>query len=333
MLILKESLWVKWIHEYKIKGRNFWDIPVRGNMSWGWRKILNLRPMVRNFIWKVIGNGTSTSLWYDKWTDLDPLASRISPRDIHSAGLSLQSKVSDIIVQGSWVWPQHIASKYLFLNDYVTTVHDDFLDLMVWRNRQGKIVNFSVSQVWSDIRHQNNKVAWYNMVWFPACIPRHAVNLWLVIRKRLNTQDLIPVWDSSAALGTVCSLCESVPDSHDHLFFECSFARGVWDRLKDLACIDLSTPNIYDIIGFLLPIVKKRTSKSVCAKLVVAATAYFIWQERNWRLFKKGKRSSDQLVECVQSSVRLKLLSCKLKKSSDGERMARLWGLPEAIFI
>ncbi|GKA67000.1 hypothetical protein Tco_0766808 [Tanacetum coccineum] len=265
LLTLKESLWVKWIHEYKIKGRNFWDIPLRGNMSWGWRKILNLCPKVRNFIWKVIGNGVSTSLWYDKWTDLDPLATRISPCDIHNAGLSFQSKVSDIVVQ--------------------------------------------------------------------ACIPRHAFNLWLVIRKRLKTQDLIPAWDSSAALGMVCSLCECIPDSHDHLFFGCSFARGVWDRLKDLACIDLSTPNIYDIIGSLLPIVKKRTSKSVCAKLVVAATAYFIWQERNWRLFKKGKRSTDQLVECVKASVRLKLLSCKLKKSSDGDRMARLWDLPEAIFI
>ncbi|GJX99396.1 retrovirus-related pol polyprotein from transposon TNT 1-94, partial [Tanacetum coccineum] len=176
LLTLKESLWVKWIHEYKIKG-------------------------------------PSTSLWYDKWTDLDPLATRISPRDIHNAGLSFQSK------------------------------------------------------------------------------------------------------DSSATLGMVCSLCECILDSHDHLFFECSFARGVWDRLKDLACIDLSTPNIYDIIGSLLPIVKKRTLKSVYVKLVIAATAYFIWQERNWRLFKKGKCSTDQLVECVKASVRLKLLSCMLKKS------------------
>ncbi|GJV90561.1 putative RNA-directed DNA polymerase [Tanacetum coccineum] len=159
LLTLKESLWVKWIHEYKIKGRNFWDIPLRGNMSWGWRKILNLRPKVRNFIWKVIGNGASTSLWYDKWTDLDPLATRISPRDIHNAGLSFQSKVSDIVVQGSWVWPHNLSSKYSFLNDYVTPVHDEVLDRMVWRNRQGRIENFSVSQVWSDIRHRNNKVA------------------------------------------------------------------------------------------------------------------------------------------------------------------------------
>ncbi|GKA16052.1 hypothetical protein Tco_0695799 [Tanacetum coccineum] len=67
--------------------------------------------------------------------------------------------------------------------------------------------------------------------------------------------------------------------------------------------------------------------------LVVAASAYYVWQERNWRLFQKGKRTTDQIVECIISSVRLKLLSCKLKKSKNGKRMARLWDLPEAIFI
>ena len=35
ILTLKESLWVKWIHTHKLRGRNFWDIPFRGNMSWG----------------------------------------------------------------------------------------------------------------------------------------------------------------------------------------------------------------------------------------------------------------------------------------------------------
>nr|GFA37932.1 RNA-directed DNA polymerase, eukaryota, reverse transcriptase zinc-binding domain protein [Tanacetum cinerariifolium] len=100
--------------------------------------------------------------------------------------------------------------------------------------------------------------------------------------------------------------------------------------VKGHAGLNASNPNIYDIIQDLLPIVKYRTTVSVIAKLVVAASAYYVWQERNWRLFKKGKRNSDQIVECI---VRLKLLSCKLKKSKSGERMERLWDLPEVVFI
>ncbi|GKD68126.1 hypothetical protein Tco_1322216 [Tanacetum coccineum] len=77
----------------------------------------------------------------------------------------------------------------------------------------------------------------------------------------------------------------------------------------------------------------KTILRRVNAKLVVAASAYYVWQERNWKLFQKGKRSIDQVVECIKSVVRLKLLSCKLKKSKSGESMAKLWDLPEAVFV
>ncbi|GKD22518.1 hypothetical protein Tco_1224221 [Tanacetum coccineum] len=33
LVSIKDSLWVKWVHSYKLKGRNFWDMPLRGNMS------------------------------------------------------------------------------------------------------------------------------------------------------------------------------------------------------------------------------------------------------------------------------------------------------------
>ncbi|GJR76256.1 hypothetical protein Tco_0088621 [Tanacetum coccineum] len=126
------------------------------------------------------------------------------------------------------------------------------------------------------------------------------------VKLAISKKSLYTMWDVSDSLGMVCSLCESVPDSHDHLFFECPFAKGIWDRVKDCAAV---------------------------AKLVVPAPKPHLCMARaNWRLFKKGKRSPDQIVECIKSSVRLKLLSCKLKKSKNGERLARLWDLPEAVF-
>ncbi|GJX97362.1 hypothetical protein Tco_0353160 [Tanacetum coccineum] len=77
---------------------------------------------------------------------------------------------------------------------------------------------------------------------------------------------------------------------------------------------------------------RRKTTHVVIAKLVVAASAYFIWQERNWRLFKKSKRSIDQVVSCISSSVRMKLLSCAFKRTTEGVLYARLWDLPNSIF-
>ncbi|GKE03736.1 hypothetical protein Tco_1395754, partial [Tanacetum coccineum] len=36
----KDSLWVHWIHTYKLKGCSFWHVPLKADMSWGWLKLL-----------------------------------------------------------------------------------------------------------------------------------------------------------------------------------------------------------------------------------------------------------------------------------------------------
>ena len=139
------------------------------------------------------------------------------------------------------------------------------------------------------------------------------------------------IWDVSAGLGTKCPLCDSQQDSHEHLFFECQFSKLVWSRVKGLAGL----PNIADsmeaVVSSITPCAKRKTSRCIIAKLVVAASAYFIWQERNSRLFKKTKRTENQIVECITSSVRLKLMSCRFKRSRDGLALMKHWQISESV--
>ncbi|GJX44067.1 reverse transcriptase domain, reverse transcriptase zinc-binding domain protein [Tanacetum coccineum] len=139
-------------------------------------------------------------------------------------------------------------------------------------------------------------------------------------------------WDISNSLASTCPLCEAIPDSHEHLFFMCPFSNDVWNHMKRLAGLDRVSHDIYAIIAYFDVNARRRSSHIVIAKLVVAASAYFIWQERNWRLFKKSKRTVNQVIECIYSAVRLKLLSCFFKRSKEGMHYARMWKLPETIF-
>ncbi|GJZ76645.1 reverse transcriptase domain, reverse transcriptase zinc-binding domain protein, partial [Tanacetum coccineum] len=213
-------------------------------------------------------------------------------------------------------WPTSWLSKYPSLNAIVSHVLvPNSHDLLEWRNEDGLVCSFSAHTVWNTIRARGTKVSWYDAVWFSCCIPKHVVYLWLVICRRLKTQDTLRHWDNMIYALVTCSLCGTQPDLHDHLFFECPFSQQVWHQGKGVAGLASSNASIYDIIDDIIPFAARKSSKSVIAKLVVAATSYFIWQERNGRLFKNMKRTVNQVVECIMNTVRLKLMSCRLKKS------------------
>nr|GEV58827.1 hypothetical protein [Tanacetum cinerariifolium] len=153
LLSLKESLWVKWIYVYKLKNKSFWDIPYRGTMSWSWRKLLLLRPLIREFIWSCIGDGKSTSIWFDKWCVVSPLSNIISSRDIARAVFTHASKVRDCIQDGLWKWPNDWFVKYPILNSIlVPIIIDDNLDSLEWRSRDGMDKPFSMHNVWSRVQ-------------------------------------------------------------------------------------------------------------------------------------------------------------------------------------
>ncbi|GJW93328.1 hypothetical protein Tco_0173000 [Tanacetum coccineum] len=248
------------------------------------RKILQLRPLIRDNMWYKIGDGNVASLWFDKWCDLSPLSNFISPRDWYRAGLNSSSKVQEVTRNGTWDWPPYLTDKFPMLQT-INIILSQSPDCLEWHDELGVLKPFYVSSVWSTIRPRNLKVDWFAVVWFAYCIPRHAFNLWLV-----------------------------------------------WNHMKSFAGLDTSTTLFSHIMSIIKPFANRRSSKSVIAKLVLAASAYFIWQERNERLFKNKKRTAKQVIDCIFSSVRLKLLSCRFKKSKEGVFFAQRWSLAETCF-
>ena len=61
-------------------------------------------------------------------------------------------------------------------------------DIMVWRNKEGKEGNFSVTQAYYDLLNDSDKVKWYKTVWFSQNIPKHAFLLWMAVKNKLLTQ-------------------------------------------------------------------------------------------------------------------------------------------------
>ncbi|GJT07259.1 RNA-directed DNA polymerase, eukaryota, reverse transcriptase zinc-binding domain protein [Tanacetum coccineum] len=101
------------------------------------------------------------------------------------------------------------------------------------------------------------------------------------------------------------------------------------ERLKVMARLeDLS--NIWAKIIF--GIINKPACNgiwSIIQRLVLGAMVYFVWQERNFRLFRKCERSDDKLFLIITKTVRLKLMGLALLKASpDVKKAVEVWNFP-----
>ncbi|GKE61037.1 hypothetical protein Tco_1511404 [Tanacetum coccineum] len=133
--------------------------------SWSWKKILKVRGRIKDHIIHRIGDGRNTSLWFDNWHAICPLSDFISKRKIHNTGLTLNAKVSEVIVNGSWIWPDCLTSEFdgLFAID-PPIITCDKLDKVLWKTNYGMHMDFSVSTVYDDLRRGNLVVPWANLV-------------------------------------------------------------------------------------------------------------------------------------------------------------------------
>ncbi|XP_071686882.1 uncharacterized protein [Rutidosis leptorrhynchoides] len=176
----KESLWVKWIHTYHLHNKSFWNVPIKPDSSWSWRKILQTREVIHKLVFHSIGNGQNTHAWFDVWNDACPLTSVVSWRDINGAGFNAYSSVADIITNDQWGWQIFWYQKNPILLQMDVPSLQPAPDVIKWKGVDSCLQNFSVANAYEDIHPKGIKFIWFRVVWFSQRIPRHAFIVWLL---------------------------------------------------------------------------------------------------------------------------------------------------------
>ncbi|PWA39454.1 RNA-directed DNA polymerase, eukaryota, Reverse transcriptase zinc-binding domain protein [Artemisia annua] len=134
-------------------------------------------------------------------------------------------------------------------------------------------------------------------------------------------------WDQEIHGCHMYSLCNTRSDSHEHLFFQCSFANKVWEVMVQNASFMNKNHGLLTSCRYIANKQIKNNFGWTVDKLILAASVYFIWQERNRRLFTRDGRNVDSVICCIKDSVKTRLLALKVKKSTKAQRIASKWGL------
>lgn len=323
------SNWALWARANLLRGRSFWDIPIPRICSWTWRKILRMRNEVRPYFRTSIGNGHSTFLWFDYWLPIGPIHPLLGNGMILDAGLGRNEKVSTIINNGEWQWPDSHSLDINFLKSSIPigmVPQPNQEDTIVW-GPMGEA--FSISSAWKALRVHKPKVIWHKVVWFHGNIPRTSFILWLAIRERLGTQDKL---FNTPPLAE-CLLCGLAPEDHSHLFFSCPISKYIWRRV--LWKFGSSAPPLtWSLLiqwiagnwtgGSLITIVKR---------LCLATSVYYIWAERNRRFHSNSRSSTTNLIAHIVETVRGRLNTfTRVKDTQENRWLQAAWNLDDSIF-
>ncbi|GKE35893.1 RNA-directed DNA polymerase, eukaryota, reverse transcriptase zinc-binding domain protein, partial [Tanacetum coccineum] len=283
----KDSLWVKWVNMVKLKGKSIWEVQSENKDSGTWKAILNLRC---------------------------PLCDLIPFRSRYEARLDEKTKVADMIVNNEWAWPDDWKTKFCSITRIkVPTLKDGNTDYAIWKDNNDRNDKFSIRKIWEKFKDVKDEVKWHKVVRFSQCNPRHAFILWLTIQRRLPTQDRLMAWNKNVQL--ICPLCNSENDSHDHLFFNCDYSKDVWRQIKSKLKEPNWNSNWENVIEAIVNYGCRNTIKSIIQRISIATAIYYIWNERNKRIFTQEQRNSQCLFNGIEENIKLQLLNLKVKKS------------------
>lgn len=293
--------------------------------SWMWKNILRLRANARKHIFYKIGSGQKTSVWYDWWNGNGPLCDIICNNKILEAGFSLEHTVSDMIINGSWTWPVSWLPEFPMLQDVSVPILNSEEDKDVWKTNGDKKVQFNIKSAWEDFRDNGDKVQCHKLVWFSQGVPSHMFIVWMAVNERLQTQDRIMKWNND--INMRCPLCKSCPDSHDHIFFQCQFSQIVWNEFQNKEALRKRPLTWKDTISALTTWFPNKSVNSIVGKLVFGAMVYYLWQERNKRLFTQERRSEKNIIDIITDSVRMRLMGLQVIKTNQVIKVFHRWNV------
>ncbi|KAJ9539891.1 hypothetical protein OSB04_026397 [Centaurea solstitialis] len=287
ILTSRPTLWVSWVRGLNIHSSNFWIVRKTNAWSRVLRKMMDLRSAIRPHVISRIGDGRTTHAWEDTWLQCGPLVSMITYRHIHRSGFNTSTTVRDFLDHIDGAWPADWLDRWpnLVLSTLPVTV-DDTSDTVLWQSRNNGMVAFTVSMAYESLDSVHAMVPWTTSVWFPGHIPKHAFCLWLACHNRLPTQDRLILWKQEPP-DWKCSLCGSCLDSHQHLFFECTYAAFVWAKVRD-AIGWMDGPQSWS--GIMDTLSGEAPPRKFIHKIGLVASVYMVWKERNKRLFTTERR-------------------------------------------
>ncbi|XP_057790991.1 uncharacterized protein LOC131008108 [Salvia miltiorrhiza] len=240
-----------------------------------------------------VGEGTSINFWIDDWLGYS-LVKRCGVPDFLLQ--TLTCSVADYFYEGIWHFTQN------FINVFPEIVCDILLLLVgegsddrFWKSSVHGTV--SATAAFSKRCHGFPYVKWGSWIWENFIPVRRSLLCWRLIHNRLPTFDCLI--KQGLIMPNFCCFCYRSGESIDHLFWQCSELRHVWEEF--LNWFNFNGEHV-DIHCFLVTAWNHKPSSQVLTywKAGIIYLLWAIWHQRNECVFKGKVFSRQRLLQHIR---------------------------------
>ncbi|XP_050238425.1 uncharacterized protein LOC126687917 [Mercurialis annua] len=299
------SLWVKWIHQNKLKNCSFWGIKANNDSNWIWRGLLSIRSDIRKMVSYSIGDGKLVNFWNDPWLQGCSLLEKFPRVKMKDANVSKTSCVADLWKNNRWNLPDPIESNteeaWSFIKENYKLRNTP--DLVRWN--MVKSHRFSISYTWNEMREQFDQVSWHRLIWNKHSVPRFSFLLWLAMRRKMRTKDRLFKW--KVVEDEVCIFCNHDAETIDHCLFECEYVKKIWDKLLPICSCPGNILTWRRLISWFSNRAVGKNAAAAMRRIILSATVYYDWRARNKKIFANENPDSAAIINNVRNVVLAKL--------------------------
>ncbi|KAE8701642.1 PHD finger family protein [Hibiscus syriacus] len=135
---------------------------------------------------------------------------------------------------------------------------------------------------------------------------------WMAILDRLPTREKL-IRMGITTEGS-CTLCNDGLETRNHLFADCAMVDSLWNRILNLSLLTKPHMSWDNKLAWAISSSKGKSILTTIMKIAWCSFIYFVWEERNRRLFQGRVRTVDELLISIKEIVSTQLRNRELHR-------------------
>ncbi|XP_028549943.1 uncharacterized protein LOC114579456 [Dendrobium catenatum] len=211
-------------------------------------------------------------------------------------------QLCNIMSNSGWTLPDSLTSG---LRDVLRSIYifDEDGPCLLWYDKEKVNYNNFMKEFYSDI----SDCSWYKMIWHKRKALKFSVYAWLAIMGGLKTAEALRI--RNVFVPSTCCLCHTHDETVYHLYFECSYSFSILTSIIPGMDIFLFRPNILQVYDWLNGKYNDNTEMLNFYKLAVSSVIYYIWKERNNRIFGNKLQCHTSLQLCIKRALSERIMT------------------------